>query len=182
MNIINHLERHINTISSSFIVKEFPYHVSISIYDNSPMQGLRTYTSLGLSRYCLDGYHYEIVFCCDMNIPHNEIAYFLLRMIYYFIHNNVKLLRGDVFEYQGFIANSKMSEIYVSLPFCFDDEFQVLAHNGVDVIFPLLIPIYHQEAKAIRKKGWQSFEAYLMDNNIDNLFDISRSVYTGFCI
>ena len=67
-----------------------------------------------------------------------------------------------------------MDALYISCPFYFSDDFQVLEAEDNNVVFPLLVPIYKSEAKNIAQNGWSKFEQFLVDNYVDNLWDLHR--------
>ncbi|WP_194786649.1 suppressor of fused domain protein, partial [Neisseria meningitidis] len=71
----------------------------------------------------------------------------------------------------------KMDALYVSAPFYFDDDFQVCYGEHYNIVFPLLVPLYKQEAEWVEKKGWNAFEQFLLDNEVDNLSDMNRKPF-----
>ncbi|KLS55506.1 suppressor of fused family protein, partial [Neisseria gonorrhoeae ATL_2011_05-08] len=44
-----------------------------------------------------------------------------------------------------------MDALYVSAPFYFDDDFQVCYGEHYNIVFPLLVPLYKQEAELVEK-------------------------------
>ena len=70
-----------------------------------------------------------------------------------------------------------MDALYVSAPFYFDDDFQVCYSEHYNIVFPLLVPLYKQEAELVEKKGWNAFEQFLLDNEVDNLSDMNRKPF-----
>jgi len=46
---------------------------------------------------------------------------------------------------------SASAALYVSAPFYFDDDFQVCYGEHYNIVFPLLVPLYKQEAKLVEK-------------------------------
>lgn len=176
MTIIYHLEKHLGKVSDIFKTDTFPYDVSIFIFRDMPAKGLVTYSTVGVSYHCLNNRHYEFVFCCGNDVSESEVAGFLYNMAFKFIHYNVGVLRGQVFEYNSSFS-SNMTYVYISTPFYYDDDFQVCQDEKINVIFPLLIPIYKNEANFIRDFGWKKFENYLIENQKDNLYDVYRNPY-----
>ncbi|SUA20352.1 Uncharacterised protein [Neisseria gonorrhoeae] len=45
-----------------------------------------------------------------------------------------------------------MDALYVSAPFYFDDDFQVCYGEHYNIVFPLLVPLYKQEAELVEKR------------------------------
>ncbi|MBP2619548.1 suppressor of fused domain protein [Chryseobacterium jejuense] len=86
--------------------------------------------------------------------------------------------RGDVISFDFTITSeTKMNSLYFTLPFYFDEDLQQLDIEERSVIFPLIIPVYYGEAQLIRDKGWNSFETFLEENEVDNLWDLNREPY-----
>lgn len=174
MDIIRHTEKYINKISEAIKITDCNYNITVSVYNETPFSGLKTYSTLGLSSYNIKNY-YELVFVCNDDYLKEKISSSLISFAEYLISENLKILRGDTFSFNHPIfEGSKMDSFYISLPFYFDNEFQVLNQRYKNVIFPLLIPLYREEADLVRSKGWSIFEEYLLDNEIDNLWDLRR--------
>lgn len=177
MIVVEHLEKYIGEISSSIDIDDKKYHLTISLYEDTPFEGIRAYSTLGLNRYFI-GYYYEFVFVCMAKYNKNEISSFLTSFSEYLIDKKKGVARGDVLSFDfAMTSETKMNSLYFSLPFYFDDNLQQLQLEDRNVIFPLIIPIYNEEAQLIRKKGWKSFEIFLEDNEIDNLWDLNRKEY-----
>ncbi|GEJ48146.1 suppressor of fused domain protein [Chryseobacterium sp. ON_d1] len=177
MKIVEHLEKHIGKISNAVNITDKKYEITVSLYDNIPFEKVRTYSTLGMNQYFV-GYYFELIMVCDDKFNKNEIASFLTSLSEYFIDNKKGIRRGDVMTL-GFSMTSetKMNSLYFTLPFYFDDDLQQLKLEDKTVIFPLIIPVYNEEALLINKKGWNSFETFLEDNEIDNLWDLKREPY-----
>lgn len=177
MKVVEHLEKHIGKISNAVNITDKKYNITISLYENIPFEKVRTYSTLGMSKYFID-YYFELIMVCDDKFNKNEIASFLTSLSEYFIDNNKGIRRGDVMTF-GFsiTSDTKMNSLYFTLPFYFDDDLQQLRLEDKTIIFPLIIPIYAEEALIINQKGWNSFETFLEDNEIDNLWDLKREPY-----
>ncbi len=94
------------------------------------------------------------------------------------IDNRKPILRGEIIRLpRVIIEGSKMDALYVSAPFYFDDDFQVCYGGHYNTVFPLLVPLYKQEAELVEKKGWNAFEQFLLDNEVDNLSDMNRKPF-----
>nr|WP_308076030.1 suppressor of fused domain protein [Neisseria polysaccharea] len=61
------------------------------------------------------------------------------------------------------------------------DGYKAIAHiragDRVLIVFPLLVPLYKQEAELVEKKGWNAFEQFLLDNEVGNLSDMNRKPF-----
>ncbi|WP_333597404.1 suppressor of fused domain protein [Chryseobacterium flavum] len=178
MKIVEHLETYISKISRGISIVDRKYKISISVYDNCPYDSHRTFTTLGLSHYFID-YYYEFILVCKSRFNENEIASFLTSFSEFLLDNKKGIKRGDVMTFDfNITSETKMNSLYFTLPFYFDDELQQLELEDRKVIFPIIIPIYDEEAELIKEKGWETFEAYLEENEIDNLTDLGRSQFT----
>lgn len=178
MIVVEHLEKYIGEISSSVDIVDKNYDLTISLYENTPFEGIRTYSTLGVNRYFID-YYYEFVFVCMEKYNENEISSFLTSFSEYLINRKKGVARGDVLSFDfAMTSETKMNSLYFSLPFYFDDNLQELSLEKKNIIFPLIIPIYQEEADLIIEKGWNDFEEFLEKNEIDNLWDLNREVFT----
>lgn len=177
MKVIEHLEKYIGTISEGADIVDKKYNLTISIYNNIPFKDIRTYSTLGMNRYFVD-YFYEFIFVSMAKYNKNEIASFLTSFAEYLIDNKKGVLHGDVISFDfTMTSETKMNSLYFTLPFYFDGNLSQLPLDDKTVIFPLIIPIYQEEADLIREKGWSSFENYLEENQIDDLWDLKRDKY-----
>ncbi|MCQ9641432.1 suppressor of fused domain protein [Chryseobacterium sp. WG14] len=178
MKVIEHLEKYIGEISRGADIVDKKYDLTISLYDNIPFEGIRTFITLGLNRYFID-YYFELIFVCKSNYDENEIASFLTSFSEYLIDGKKGILKGDVITFDFTLTSeTKMNSLYFTLPFYFDYDLQELQLEDRAVIFPLIIPIYNEEAELIREKGWNSFEEFLEENEIDDLWDLNRESYS----
>ncbi|MBT2622519.1 suppressor of fused domain protein [Chryseobacterium sp. ISL-6] len=178
MIVVEHLEKHLGTISRGADIIDKKYNITISIYDSIPFEDIRTYSTLGMSRYFVD-YYYEFIFVCMAKYDGNEIASFLTSFAEYLIDNKKGVFRGDVLSFDfAMTSETKMNSLYFTLPFYFDDNLSQLQVEDKAVIFPLIIPIYQEETELIRKKGWSAFENFLEENEINDLWDLKRDKYS----
>lgn len=177
MKIVKHLEKYIGEISNAINITDKRYEVTISLYENIPFEEIRTYSTLGLNRYFV-GYYFEFILVCESKFSKDEIASFLTSFSEYVIEQNINVQRGDVISFDfTMTSETKMDSLYFTLPFYFDENLQQLELEERSVIFPLIIPVYNEEAQLIREKGWNVFEEFLEENEIDNLWDLNREVY-----
>ncbi|KPH14073.1 suppressor of fused domain protein [Chryseobacterium sp. ERMR1:04] len=177
MKVVEHLEKYIGTISRATDIVDKKYNLTISVYDNIPFEEIRTYSTLGMNRYFID-YYYEFIFVCMAKYNENEIASFLTSFAEYLIDAGNGVRRGDVLSFDfTMTSQTQMNSLYFTLPFYFDDNLQQLKLENKNVIFPLIIPIYNEEAQLIKEKGWNSFEEFLEENEVDNLWDLNRDKY-----
>ncbi|WP_336960131.1 suppressor of fused domain protein [Chryseobacterium contaminans] len=177
MKIVEHIENYIGEISNAINITDKKYDVTISLHEQTPFDGVRTYSTLGLNRYFI-GYYYEFILVSGNQFSKNEIASFLVSLSEFLIDNNKGAKRGDIISFDfTMTSETKMNSLYFTLPFYFDENLQQLDIEERSVIFPLIIPVYYEEAQLIRAKGWNSFETFLEENEIDNLWDLNRDPY-----
>jgi hypothetical protein len=175
--IVEHLEKHIGEVSRGIDVLDKKYNFTISLYDNIPFEDIRTYSTLGMSRYFID-YHFEFIFVCMAKYNENEIASFLTSFGEYLIDGEKGVRKGDVLSFDfTMTSETKMNSLYFTLPFYFDNAFQELILENKGVVFPLIIPVHQEEAELIREKGWNAFEEFLEKNEINDLWDLKRDKY-----
>lgn len=178
MKVAEHLEQYIGKIAKGVEIENRRYNLTISLYNNIPFEGIRTYTTLGLNRYLID-YYFEFIFVCMSKFDENEIASFLNSFAEYLIDCKKGIKQGDIETFNfTMTSETEMNSLYFTLPFYFDDDLQELKLEDRYIIFPLIIPIYDEEAHLIRDKGWNSFEEFLEENEIDNLWDLNREKYS----
>ncbi len=178
MKIVKHLENYIGEISNAINITDKKYNITISLYENIPFEGVRTYSTLGMNKYYI-GYYFEFIFVCGNMFNKNEIASFLTSFSEYLIEENKSVRHGDVISFDFTLtSDTKMNSLYFTLPFYFDQNLQQLDLKERSVIFPLIIPVYDQEAELIKEKGWNAFEEFLEANEIDNLWDLKRESYS----
>lgn len=94
MKIVNHLEQFRGKISKAIEIVNRKYNITISLYENIPFEGVRTYCTLGLHKHFIE-YFYEFVFVCGEMFDQNEIASFLTSFAEYLIDNETSVLQGD---------------------------------------------------------------------------------------
>ena len=178
MKIAEHIESHIGEISSAINITDNKYNITISLFEETPFEGIRTYSTLGLNRYLVE-YYFEFILACKNNFSKNEITSFWTSFSEYLIEQNKGVKRGDVISFDfPIISQTKMNSLYFTLPFYFDDDLQQLDLDDRSIIFPLIIPVYYEEAQLIKEKGWNNFEEFLEENEIDDLWDLSRESYS----
>lgn len=178
MKIVEHIENYIGEISSAINIRDKKYNVTISLHEQTPFDAVRTYSTLGLNRYFI-GYYFEFIFVCGNNFSKSEIASFLTSFCEFLIDQNKSIRQGDTISFDFTITSeTKMNTLYFTLPFYFDEDLQQLDLEDRSVVFPLIIPIYNEEAQLIKEKGWNKFEEFLEKNEIDNLWDLQRNKYS----
>lgn len=179
MEIIEHIENYIGEISYGIEVKS-KYPISISCFNNKPMDNLNSFVSLGLNKFNLNyKSNFELLFVCGRNFSDRNIASLLVWLSELMIEQKHAILNGEIiFLPQVISPETKMNCLLVYTPFYFPNDFQVAKTKNGNVVFPLLIPIYLEEAKLIQEKGIESFEKFLLSNHIDNLWDMNRSYFS----
>lgn len=177
MIVVEHLEKFLGKIDRAIKINDAQFNISVSIFENCPFNGVKTFATLGLNRVLSEN-PYELIFVCDSKNIEEQIASFMVSFSEYISNNNLKLYRGTVIMFDfNLTTYTKMKSIYIAQPFYFDEDFQALEKNELSVIFPLLVPLYENEAKKIQLNGWKNFELFLEKNEINNLWDLNRNEY-----
>ena len=174
-----HLEYYLGKIAYG-IKSDKEHRVNALIFPNTPEDRLTTYTTLGLSKHCV-GYksRFELVFVASNADNETNLANMLIWFAEIMIKEHRPILRGEVIYLpETIVPESGMDALYVSCPFYFPDDFQDLEAEDNDVVFPLLVPVYKSEAKNIAQNGWSQFEDFLLKNEVDNLWDLYREVFS----
>lgn len=178
MKIVEHIENYIGEITNAINITDKRYDITISLHEQTPFDEVRTFSTLGLNRYFVE-YYFEFILVCRNLFSKNQIASFLTSFSEYLIERDKGVKRGDVLSFDFTImSETEMNSLYIALPFYFDDNLQQLELEEKSVIFPLIIPVYYEEAQLIREKGWNSFEDFLEENEIDDLWDLQRDRYS----
>lgn len=178
MTVPEHLEYYLGRITHG-IKSGNNNKVNTVIFRNTPENKLTTYATLGLSKHCVNyKSRFELIFVSSSNEEELNLANMLIWLADFIIEQHRPILCGEVIYLPETISpESAMDALYVSCPFYFPDDFQVLEAEDNDVVFPLLIPVYKSEAKNISQNGWSKFEQFLVDNDIDNLWDLQRKSF-----
>ena len=178
MTVPNHIEYYLGEIARG--IKSCNSNgVNTAIFPDVPENGLTSYVTLGLSKYDLNyKSKFELVFVCSNLEEEINIANMLIWMADLIIRKSRPVLCGEiVYLPQTISKNTKMNCLLIYTPFYFPEDFQVAKTQNGDVVLPLLIPIYIEEAKFIQEKGIESFEKFLLSNHTDNLWDMNRSCF-----
>lgn len=183
MELINHIEKYLGKITSgeSITTEEFG-KLQFLKFENQPFENIVTYSTLGLSNHILnikDGKDVRMELIASVNDTEEGSA--INDLLHYIAHkmliNHKAILRGQVIPIPNNILRNSFESVYVSIPVFFEEEFASLKGTDPDVIFAWVFPLFRNEADFIQKEGWNKFEDYLQENEIDNFWDLKREEF-----
>ena len=179
MTVPEHIEHYLGKITHG-IKSNNSNGVNAVIFPSVPENALTTYVTLGLSKYDLNyKSKFELVFVSSDKEEQGNLANMLIWIADLIIQKSRPVLCGEiVYLPQTISKNTKMNCLLVYTPFYFEDNFQVAKTQNGNVVFPLLIPIYIEEAKLIQEKGIESFENFLSSIQANNLWYMNRTCFS----
>lgn len=181
------MEKYLGEIKniSGFVLKE-PFDELLILSFNSPVEGVRTYSTLGLSKidlyYEKEGERFplkeEIMFGTKHTEGDDESIYqrMLTAVVEFSFQKNRRILkRGDIININDdIVIGTKMSAFYVCNPVAYtDNDALVYKESKPYTVFLWLIPIYESERLFIEKNCWNCFEE-LLEKKDPDLFDLQR--------
>lgn len=177
MEVINHLERYLGEIKEGIRLDDRQFHISMSIFCNTPFDDVNSYASLGLSSFLLSkGVRLELIFTAGKEFDSRKVALFFLAFCEGIAKSGISPNQGTVYDFGDAIyPECKMRKIYVTTPVFYEEDIQILQYDSTKVIFPWIFPIYESEALYIEQNGHDEFESYLEEAEIDNFWDLYRS-------
>ncbi|HYN22751.1 MAG TPA: suppressor of fused domain protein [Thermoanaerobaculia bacterium] len=174
--LLAHLERHLGPIQTGW---RLPGADSVFVvrFDDRPLEGAVTYTTVGLSETLLhqeDGgnLRQELLFCCWAPERDDDIVGLLMVVAGDVLQSEQAFAHGQVLGPAGpLVPDGNVEALYCTAPVYFDDEFH--AFRGVDppVIIVWLVPLTRDEAAAAQTD--ENFEDLLVEADPDFL-DLSR--------
>lgn len=179
MTLIEHIERYLGLISQGWRDKELDVNFSIVAFNECPVVNTTTFLSLGISKYILPinqnkKIRQELVFSAYKSISPSLIVSFLMSIGEVILHRKRGVLRGEVISLSRDLAEEiGFDAVYFTIPFLFDDNFDVFEQSSPPTIIVLVIPIYQSEVSYIELHGWSKFED-LMENSDIDLYALER--------
>ena len=171
MTIPEHLETYLGPISRGWAPLDNRWGIQVSLFENTPEPGVRTYATLGLSRHVLGSgskqVRQELVFSTRAHYEADDVASFLMTLAEEVARNTKGLLRGEVIEGKPLIAGARTTGVYASIPVFWPDGFHVLESTTPGTVFVWMLPIDHAEAQLIASTGWSLFEDKLEEADCD---------------
>lgn len=179
MELIKHLEKYLGEINEGIKLNDREYNISVSIFKNMPFEGINSYCTLGMSKYLLfhnsKEFRIELIFGSEERFEKSAIARLLLTFSERLITTGTAPFLGNVFDFNDYIyPNSRMSKLYITSPVFYQPDFQVCNTASSNVIFPWVFPIHDSEAEFIKANGYDFFESYLEENDINSFWDLLR--------
>lgn len=174
MTVYEHMEAHLGPIARGWAPKEGALGIQVSLFEHTPEPGINTFSTLGLSKHVLDIGHeqakpvrQELLFSASSAHPVDAVASFLMTFAEHIATSQRGLLRGEVIEGRPLIEGVAATGVYASIPVFWPDEFHVFEDSSPSTVFVWLLPIGKAEAELIASKGWNHFEDYLEEAEVD---------------
>lgn len=174
------LERHLGRIKRGW-QEDGGEGVQVVQYEGEIYEGSSVYSTLGLSKYCLEGkeggevIRHEVFFISRDDYGTKNIPTILQQISNVALWEGKSYLRGDYIKMKGevFEGTGKVA-MYVSNPVYFEESFSVY-DNGKDIpiVSVWVFPIFEDEVKMLSEKGWNYFEDKLEEVDPD-LIDLYR--------
>lgn len=180
MTVYEHMEAHLGPIARGWAPKEGTLGIQVSLFEHIPEREVNTFSTLGLSKHILDigsgqakPVRQELLFSASTVYSADAIASFLMTFAESIATSHRGLLRGEVVEGRPLIEGVAATGVYASIPVFWPDELQVFDGTSPSTVFVWLLPIGKAEAEMIAAKGWNQFEDYLEETEVD-FWDLDR--------
>jgi Suppressor of fused protein (SUFU) len=180
-DLVGHLESHLGAIIEGWSEAEKGSQPPFQVvrFEDQPMKGTATFTTLGLSNVIL-GQHskssirLELVFCCYDRFITWDIPKLLTSIGNQILLSKEAYMRGQVLGPAGpLFKDCSLEALYCARPVYFPETFQEYQSTNPSTFFVWLIPITKREATYVGLEGWSQFEDILVEKNPD-LLDLER--------
>ena len=185
IDLLGYLESSFDGKAEAMIDDDLALRVAITYFDDRPIDGLRSYCTLGLSVAPLERggatFRQELMFVTHYEIDKRAIANFIGSFAEDIVKRGRAVLRGDVVTpREPVILGTLMNFVFVCRPVAlvaygagvFDE-----AEPPID--FWWLVPIHDDEAQFARTNGCEALE-FALSNSYIPLWDLRRpSVFSA---
>ena len=180
-DLLQHLESNLGVIAEGWSNVEDPANPSFQIvrFENQPMKGASTFTTLGLSGVILTQSNdtlirEELIFCCNNKFIDWGISELLATVGDELLSTEQAFMRGQVLGPAGpLFNNSSLEALYCARPVYFPEALHEYTSTNPITSLLWLIPITSAEAVYIESEGWSRFEDILVEKDAD-LLDLQR--------
>jgi len=178
MKLYEHMETNLGPIAQGWGPPQgSSFGIQVSLFEHTPEAGINTFCTLGLSNYVLaigqKQVRQELLFGVPSTYSADSIASFLMTFAESVAASQNGLLRGEVVEGLPLIEGVAATGIYAAIPVFWPDELHVFEISSPKTVFVWLLPIGREEAEVIASKGWNYFEDYLEEAEVD-FWDLDR--------
>jgi Suppressor of fused protein (SUFU) len=180
ISLPEHLEHHLGKIVRGWSDETKAHGIQVVAFDDQPEIGIRTFSTLGLSRNIVNltkdkQVRQELVVSVNHGSSSDAVAGLVLSLAEHILRRGKALLRGEVIgPGSAVIDRSTLTSIYVTNPSPFDDSLTKFVSESPATVFAYLIPINEAEASLVSKRGWRWFEEQLERQDPD-IWDLARS-------
>lgn len=175
-----HYELHLGKIARGWSDETEKHGIQIVCFERQPEAGVKTYATLGLSRYIVELpgqklIRQELLISANELFASDAVAGLVLSLAEYIVKRGKALLRGEVIGPGApVVEGSTLAAIYVTNPSPFDRSFAEFDSGSPATVFAYLVPITGEEATLVSKRGWRWFEDRLEEQNPD-IWDLART-------
>jgi hypothetical protein len=184
--LIGHLERHLGQIqegwSKDATGEQLPFQVVR--FDDTPVVGASSFSTLGLSRTTLHGpgqrsFHQELMFASYKRYETWNIPALLQQLGSQALSRGSAYLRGECIGPRGRLFPASVLEaVYFALPVYWPDSLAVHRPAAAPPIqLTWVVPLFASEARYIVQHGWAKFEEVLRAHDPD-LLDLERPPFS----
>lgn len=175
--LIRYLEEHLGPISRGFKVKG--ELVQLSRFENQPVSGATTLTTLGLSNHELHlagggSLREELIVSARKETEIDYLGRALHGIAQDVLERHHALVRGDVLGPRGpVVPNSTLEAFFCIHPAYWPESFDLFEGPEFKVRFLWLVPIAKKESDFIANEGWKSMLDQIRAQDPD-LLDLRR--------
>lgn len=179
MNVIEHAEKFLGTISQGWKEKPSSDGLQVVCFKDAPLENVYTYMTAGLSQHELrisdeKKVRQELIFSVSDTGLSGMIVSLLLFICELILRNHDAVLRGQVIQLPMDAAEKLgFDAVYCAIPVFMDEAFSTFGESQPPTVIVWMIPIYKSEAGYIDANGWSKFEDLLEEQGPD-LFSLSR--------
>ena len=179
MNIIEHAEKFLGSVSRGWKEKISLDSMQVILFERSPFDSVDTFMTAGLS-------HHELKISDEKKVRQElvlpvsgtGIAEMVVSLLLYIcdliLRDHGAILRGQVIRLPANVADKLGFDcVYCAIPVFMEDEFATFDGPQPSKVFVWVIPISNSEADYIDANGWSQFEDLLEEKGPD-LFSLER--------
>lgn len=175
MTLIEHLERHLGTISEGWSkdADGLPVHAQILKFGDGPLDGVVAYTTLGLSLHPLSlpgkaPVRMELLMTVRRGHFERYIPSIMQQLAEEMVHEGRAPLRGEIIGPRGPLGpETRLEAFLVYNPYYQPDELAVCDDANGPMIIAMLVPLFPEEASFAATHGWEALETLMMEHDPD---------------
>lgn len=175
-NIVQHFERFLGPITGGWSMDPDGQrmHTQILQFQDSSLDGVVAYSTLGLARHELISpssgkpIRLELLMMVRRGDFERFVPSLLQQLADESIQEGRALLRGEVIGPRGMLdPNTSLTALYVCAPAYQPDEFSICHDPDGPIVIAWLIPLFPEEANFALTHGWEALEDLLVEHEPD---------------